>query len=157
MNIVCVAFHTMLLYSANDKRFVCFAVAIGTPIMVTVEEEGDVAAFANFEAPAAAAAEAPPPAAAPPAKEETAAVAAAAAPEPVVAAAPPPTAAVAAPSPVTAAAAAAAATAPTAAAASFSTAWGLGVLDSSPLAQTLAKEQNAFLAKYGTTGQAPIL
>ena len=119
--------------------------------MVTVEEQDDVAAFKDFVAPAAespapaaakveeAAAPPPPP---PPKQEEPKAAVA-----PVAAAAvetpppPPPPAAAAAPAPV----------------AAFSTAWGLSVLDSSPLAKTLAKEQNDFVAKYGTTGQAPIL
>ena len=127
--------------------------------MVTVEEEENVAAFANFVppatlgvaptvtapkdnvvAPAAAAVAAPP---SPPAPKKEAV-----APPPAPIALPPPVAAQSIPTIATAAGPATTA---------FSTAWGLGVVDASPLAKTLAKEQNAYIANYGTTGQAPIL
>lgn len=38
----------------------------------------------------------------------------------------------------------------------FSTAWGVSVDSSSPLAHTLAKEQRDYIAAYGVTGQSPI-
>ena len=128
--------------------------------MVTVEEEENVAAFADFVPPAtlgvaptvtapkdnvvaaAAVAVAAPPSPPAPKKE-------AVAPPPAPIALPPPVAAQSIPTIATAAAAPATTT--------FSTAWGLGVVDASPLAKTLAKEQNAYIANYGTTGQAPIL
>lgn len=60
---------------------------VGTPIMVTVEDEGDVAAFADFQIDATAPAPAPPPASSPPAVETPMEAAPAAAPTAV----PPPT------------------------------------------------------------------
>ena len=121
--------------------------------MVTVEEEASMAAFANFEAPVKAAAAAAPAAPSPPSpaptKKEVVAVAA------MPKAPSPPTTPTPAPTPVVVAMAApVAAATPTAV---FSTAWGLGVVDASPLAKTLAREQNHYIATYGSTGQAPIL
>ena len=118
--------------------------------MVTVEEEASMAAFANFEAPVKAAAPAAPSPPSPaPTKKEVVAVAA------VPKAPSPPTTPTPAPAPVVVAMAApVAAATPTAV---FSTAWGLGVVDASPLAKTLAREQNHYIATYGSTGQAPIL
>ncbi|VEU38604.1 unnamed protein product [Pseudo-nitzschia multistriata] len=126
-------------------------IEVGVPIMVTVEEEEDVAAFADFvleEAPAEAA---PEPASAPEV---------APAPEPVAVAAPPP----AAPAPVVVeepAAAAAAAPGPTeemaaAVAPVLSTGWGSFAAVNSPIAKTLAKQQSEYVALYGTTGQVPL-
>lgn len=132
-------------------------IVVGTPIMITVEEAGDVAAFANYVAPAAAAAEAPKVVEAAPAPAPTPAPAPVAAPPVVVAAAPP----VAAPAPVVAAAPApvpppsmellAAAVAPV-----MSTGWGNFAKLNSPLLKTLSKSQNAYISKYGTTGQVPL-
>jgi pyruvate dehydrogenase E2 component (dihydrolipoamide acetyltransferase) len=125
-------------------------IVVGTPIMVTVEEESDVAAFANFTAPAvdvvAAAAEAPPPPKPEAPKVEAAApapapvVKTAPAPAPVVAAVPPPTmeAMVAAVAPV------------------MSTGWGEFAKLNSPLIKTLSKQQKDYISKYGTTGQVPL-
>mmetsp|Transcript_11883 Transcript_11883/g.30155 ORF Transcript_11883/g.30155 Transcript_11883/m.30155 type:complete len:236 (-) Transcript_11883:134-841(-) len=126
-------------------------IVVGVPIMVTVEEEEDVAAFADFVV------------------EETAAPPAAAAepePEPVVEAAappPPPPAPVAAapvvetPAPVAAAVeeppemeAMAAAIAPV-----MSTGWGDFAKVNSPILKTLSKQQKDYVEKYGTTGQVP--
>lgn len=123
--------------------------------MITVENAADVAAFKDYTSPvvvAAAVAAAPPPVvvAAPP-PPPPAPVAATAAP-----AAPPPFAAAAAVVVAPVVAIVAAAAAPTGTAA-FSAAWGLSVVHTSPLARTLAAEQNDYLSKYGTTGQAPIL
>ena len=132
-------------------------ITVGTPVMVTVEEEEDIAAFANFVPPEAEAAPAP-------AAEEPA-PATAAAPEPtpappVVEAAPapptpPPTAAPPAPEPVAAPPAPAAA-APVGSAPTVGPAWGGLARVASPIAKTLSSEQKAYIAKYGTTGQVPL-
>jgi len=127
-------------------------IEVGVPIMVTVEEEEDVAAFADFvvdepaAAPAAAEPEpepvveavAPPPPPAP--------VAAAAPPAPVVEVAP---AAVAVEEPPEMEAMAAA-IAPV-----MSTGWGDFAKINSPILKTLSKQQQEYVAKYGTTGQVP--
>jgi hypothetical protein len=137
------------------STFYIFAtVPVGTPILITVEDAADVAAFADYKvdaAPPVAAAAAPPPA---PAAVDKAPVMAAAAPAqpvpPVPPAAksspppPPPT-----PPPV-------AATAPSSSV-STTIAWGLSVVKTSPLAKSLAARQNQYVALYGTTGQVPIL
>jgi len=117
----------------------------GVPIMVTVEEADDVAAFANFVA------EAPPVAAAEPVAE----------PEPVVAATPAPP-----PTPVVAVAAAvpipvevsppamevmAEIVAPV-----LSIGWGEFAKINSPILKTLSRQQNDYIEKYGTTGQVPL-
>ena len=130
-------------------------IPIGGPIMVTVEEMDDVAAFKDFVAPQAAAAAAPTP--------EPVAVAAPTPPPPapkVEAAAPPPPAAVAPPAPAPAVVAAVppptmeslvAAVAPV-----MSTGWGGFAKINSPLAKTLSKSQQAYVTKYGTTGHLPL-
>jgi pyruvate dehydrogenase E2 component (dihydrolipoamide acetyltransferase) len=121
-------------------------VPVGSPIMVTVEDKADIAAFADFVAPAAALAAAP--AAAP----VPVAPVAAAVPAPVVAAvvAAPVAASVAvAPAPVRAASVPVAAV--PAAASTFVRGWGTGAKKSA-IASILAQEQNAYIAKYGRTG-----
>eukprot|EP00934_Nitzschia_sp_Nitz4_P006990 Nitzschia sp. Nitz4//scaffold235_size30605//11159//12016//NITZ4_007974-RA/size30605-augustus-gene-0.0-mRNA-1//1//CDS//3329543450//6980//frame0 len=128
-------------------------VAVGTPIMVTVEESDDVGAFANFEAPAEAAPEPAAPApAADPAPTPT--------PAPVVEAPPAPTHVVAAaPEPV---AEAPVATPPpaddliAAVAPVLSTKWGEFVKINSPILKTLSKQQTSYNEMYGTTGQVPL-
>lgn len=127
-------------------------VIVGVPIMVTVEEEEDIAAFVDFVVAETAA---------PPAAEETAL-------EPVVASEPTPVvAAVAPPSPVEAAPVApvveevAAAlpdmeTLTAAVAPVLSTGWGDFAKINSPILKTLSKQQNDYIAKYGTTGQVPV-
>ena len=114
-------------------------VKVGTAIMVTVED-GDISAFANFEAPAAVAAPAPAPAPAP------AAVAPAATP---VAAAPAPV-------------AAASAAAPTSTSmdtltvtASVKTMWG-GAAAVGALTNKMAVEQNTYQEKYGHQLHKPL-
>lgn len=137
-----------ILMDAGDGQ----DVEVGTPILVTVEEEGHVAAFADFVAPAS---DAPPAAAAPaaaapppPAPEpKPTPIATPVAPEPVIVATPPPPPVAAPPPPVAA---------PVEGAPAFSTAWGLSVVNTSPLAKTLAKQQAAYIEKYGTAGQRPI-
>jgi len=125
-------------------------IKVGTPIMVTVEEADDVGAFANFAPPAVEAAPAAKEAAAAPTPPPAAAAAAAATPPP-----PPPPKVEAAPvAPPPPPAAAAAAAAPVAAApAPVSAGWGRMATTSSPLIKTLRKEQQAYIDKYGTTGQ----
>jgi len=128
-------------------------IAVGEPIMVTVEESDAVAAFADFTPPAAAAA--------PPAKEEAAPAAAPVAPPPpapVVAAAvvtppppPPPVEAAPVAAPVASAPAPAVASPPTA-----GPAWGNLAKVSSPLSKTLSKDQKQYISLYGSTGQLPL-
>lgn len=124
-------------------------VGVGVPIMVTVEEEEDVGAFADFVAPEAPEAEEP-------AKEE-APVAAAAAPPPP----PPPAAEPAVPPPPPAVeepvvAAAAPASPESSSAPTMGPAWGTMAKVASPLAKTLASQQQAYVDSYGTTGQVPL-
>lgn len=127
-------------------------VAVGVPIMVTVEEESDVAAFKNFvagSAPDSSATEASVP---PPVEEVKA-------PEPVAAAAPTPAAASPAPTPV-AAVASAVETAPSPVAGAVSVggfSWGQLAAESSPLARTLASKQKEYIEKYGSTGHVPLV
>jgi pyruvate dehydrogenase E2 component (dihydrolipoamide acetyltransferase) len=124
-------------------------ISVGAPIMITVEEQDDTAAFADYvlaeaapeAAPEPVVAAAPePPAAAPPAPEPVATPPAPVAPAPVVAAAPEPVA----PPAVTSAA-------PT-----MGPAWGSSARVSSPIAKTLAASQQAYVEKYGTAGQLPL-
>ncbi|KAL7546998.1 hypothetical protein ACHAWF_010318 [Thalassiosira exigua] len=129
-------------------------VAVGVPIMVTVEEEGDVAAFENFvagSAPDSAATEASAPAPAEEAKVEPAAAAATApAPTPTpVAASPTPVA------PVTEAPVVEAA--PPAVPAGAASAWGRLAAERSPLAKALASQQREYAEKYGSTGHIPLV
>ena len=124
-------------------------ITVGTPVMVTVEEEEDIAAFANFVPPAAPA---------PAAEEPAPAAAAAPEPAPVVEAAPaPPTPppAAAPPAPVAAPPAPAVA-APVGSAPTVGPAWGQFARVASPIAKTLSSEQKEYIAKYGTTGQVPL-
>lgn len=135
---------------------------VGTPILVTVEEEEHVAAFANFtveagastltpafaEAPAAAATSSPPP---PPPPAPAAIAPAPVAPPVAVPAAtlPPPVA----PAPV-------AATPPPAALPSSpptqAPSWGQSIHRTSPIAKTLSASQKSYIDKYGSTGQIPM-
>jgi pyruvate dehydrogenase E2 component (dihydrolipoamide acetyltransferase) len=134
---------------------------VGTPILITVEEEEHVGAFANYEykeeskpadskpadsKPAETMAAAPkekpdPPA---PPKQEAAPKAAAPAPKPAAAPAPP------APKPAVAPAP------PTPSFGSPAVKWGQLAAQKSPLKATLAKQQKAYIEKYGTTGQMPL-
>lgn len=132
-------------------------VAVGAPIMITVEEEGDVAAFADYVHSSAA--PEPPKTEAPKPKEEPAKV-----PEPTPAPkASPPTP----PSPPpqvekkeVASPPAPQAPKPLPEKKSSPTAptvpWGSAV-KSSPLAAKLARLQNAYVGKYGFTGHTPFL
>eukprot|EP00547_Thalassionema_nitzschioides_P015188 CAMPEP_0194249888 /NCGR_PEP_ID=MMETSP0158-20130606/21675_1 /TAXON_ID=33649 /ORGANISM="Thalassionema nitzschioides, Strain L26-B" /LENGTH=178 /DNA_ID=CAMNT_0038986537 /DNA_START=180 /DNA_END=716 /DNA_ORIENTATION=+ len=124
-------------------------VVVGHPIMVTVEDADDVAAFKDFSVPSEAAATPPPaeekPAAAPtPSPEPAASVPPIA--EPVVAAAPEPV--VTTPEPV---AVVHAPVAPT-----MAPSWGSSARVASAIAKTLSANQTEYIEKYGTTGQLPL-
>lgn len=126
-------------------------VAVGVPIMVTVEEEDDVAAFKDFvagSAPDSAATEA----SAPAPVEEAPVAAAAAAPTPVAVAPAAPVAVEAAP-----AAVAATPAAPLDAISLGGSTWGKLAAEKSPLAKLLASKQKQYIAKYGSTGHATIV
>jgi pyruvate dehydrogenase E2 component (dihydrolipoamide acetyltransferase) len=141
-------------------------VSVGTPIMVTVEEEENIAAFKDYVAPPSqkVASEVTPSAAesalspTPPPPPPPSALAAALAPkEPSAAAAssapsspaPPAPAAVVSPPSVF----------PSSSAPSTPAVvpWGSMVATSSPLARTLSKSQRKYVELYGSTGQVPIL
>lgn len=129
-------------------------IACGRPILITVEEEEDVAAFADYVAEEAAEEAAPEPAAAPePTPAPAPVVAAAPAPAPVAAAAPVPV-VEAVPEPIVAAPvveAVVAASAPT-----VGTSWGNFASVRSPLASILSADQKKYVDKYGSTGQVPL-
>ena len=128
-------------------------VGVGVPILVTVEEEGDVAAFKDFvagSAPDTAATEDS--SVAPPVEEvvkapEPAAVAAVTS-IPVAAAAAPavPTPVAAAPTPVQGGAVSLG-----------GSSWGQLAAERSPLAGLLASKQKEYIEKYGSTGHAPLV
>jgi len=124
-------------------------ITVGTPIMVTVEEEEDVAAFANFTLPEEEMAAAPKE----PEPEAPTVEASSPPPPPPVPATPPPP-----PPPAEPVSApppemeqVAAAIAPV-----MSTGWGDFAKINSPIAKTLSKQQNDYVEKYGTTGQVPL-
>ena len=133
-------------------------IAVGVPVMVTVEEEGDVAAFANFEAGSApdsskTEAEVTP---------EQPAVAVSTTPPVAVAPAAPVAAAAAASTPTPAAAVAATVTtttpsAPLDAISLGGSTWGKLAAEKSPLAKLLASKQKQYIEKYGSTGHIPIV
>lgn len=127
-------------------------VKVGDPILVTVEEANEVAAFANFTVAAApAAAPAPAPVAAPtPAPVAAPAPKAVEVPKPTPA---PVAAPVAAPAPKVVEAPKPAPAKPAAGAATF--VYGSGVLKGA-LVNRLVSEQKAYIAKYGRTGHVPI-
>lgn len=126
-------------------------IPVGVPIVVTVEDEGDVAAFKNFVPPQEEDTAAP--VVAEEAKEDVAAV------QKVDPVTPPPTPTLAvektspsAPLPTT--------TAETDAATKIdipiSPSWGNLASIKSPLASTLAKNQKKYIELYGSTGQVPL-
>ncbi|TMW56355.1 hypothetical protein Poli38472_006365 [Pythium oligandrum] len=127
-------------------------ISVGQPIMVTCEEEDDVAAFKDFkvEASEVAAPAAKAPEEQQPKKEEAKAPAPAATPAPA-AAKPAPAAAKPAP-PAAKPTPAPAAPAPTA---KFAEKWGHGS-KKSPLSFSLVKKQQAYLDLYGLTGTTPV-
>ena len=127
---------------------------VGTPIMITVEDQADVAAFKDYvykaeEAPAdplkkEKVAAPPPPAsaAAEPAKQAP----------PAAAAAPPPPAAKAAPSPPPLPAASSSSSAGE----SVTIAWARPTSTTAPLTKSMIKQQDAYMKLYGTTGQKSV-
>jgi pyruvate dehydrogenase E2 component (dihydrolipoamide acetyltransferase) len=137
-----------LLVSAGTEN-----VSVGAAIMVTVEDAGDVGAFANFAAgtapSSAVTATTPLAAAAPPAPPAAPSVAAAAAQTtPVAAAVAPPKAA----APITAPAAT-----PPGVASSGGSEWGKLAARGSPLAKMMAVKQREYVKKYGSTGHVPVV
>jgi pyruvate dehydrogenase E2 component (dihydrolipoamide acetyltransferase) len=133
-------------------------IPVGTPIMITVEEEDSIAAFKDYVPPAVAAVEAPPmPAATPPPPPPPPPVAAVAAPPPPAAAAPAPVAVTPPPPPAAPVAASVVSPLPAAGTHPVAVAWGLLATKASPLAKSLAKKQQAYVDLYGTTGQPPVL
>ena len=130
-------------------------IAVGVPVMVTVEEEGDVAAFANFVAGSA------------PDSSKTEAEVTPEQPAVAVSTTPPvavaPAAPVAAPTPTPAAAVAAPVTttttppAPLDAISLGGSTWGKLAAEKSPLAKLLASKQKQYIEKYGSTGHIPIV
>jgi len=129
-------------------------IAVNDPILITVEEEEDLAAFKDYvyvpTEKTAAATEATPEAAAPAAPAPVAAAVSSPPPPAVVAApAPPPPAVVATPppppppSPVVA----------TQPHTKQGPSWGVLAKVNSPIAKTLGKQQQLYIEKYGTTGQ----
>ena len=130
-------------------------IEVGVPIMVTVEEEEDIAAFADFvlDEPAAPSPAEPEPE---PEPEPAKVVEAVAPPAP-----PPAPPAPVEPTPV--AATTAESTEPpemekmaVAIAPILSTGWGNFAKVNSPIIKTLSKQQNDYIEKYGTTGQLPL-
>lgn len=141
-----------ILISASDGS----DIPVGTPIMITVEDPADVAAFQDYVVPATvvkapAVVEAP-----------TAATTAVATPLPVVplpaapvVVAPPPLS----PPPVATPAPTSMSATISSSSSSFSTALpGMTYMNTkkSPLTYTLNKEQTNYVELYGTTGQSPI-
>ena len=138
-------------------------VPVGTPIMITVEDEEDVAAFQNYTLPetttetsSKTSEEAEPTAPEPaPTPEPAAAAPAAVAPPPLPpkeSAAPPPTATL----PTTPPAFSSSSSSSSSLTPEFVVAWGSSASIKSPLAKTLAAQQKAYLESYGTTGQLPL-
>ena len=130
-------------------------VTVGSPIMVTVEDADAVAAFQDFVLPSTTATTTVAAAATAVVPEEPVKVAPAVSPPAVVATPPPPSvtpaAVVAAPPPVAAPPAPIAARPVT-----LGPAWGSSARVTSPIAQTLSKQQKAYVALYGSTGQLPL-
>lgn len=127
-------------------------IPVGVPIVVTVEEEEDAAAFKDFVAPvsepeaAVEVVEAAPPAPEPVAVAPEPVVEVV--PEPVVAAAPATPAPVPEPEPV--------ADSVVAAVETVGPSWGNFARVKSPLAGLLSADQNKYIEKYGSTGQLPL-
>ena len=163
-----------MAYEAQDEFFIAkllidagVEVPVGSPMMVTVEEESFIAAFADYVPPAmvATAAAIIPPIIAAPVIEKVQA-------PPVIAAAPvPPVVA----TPVTVAPPKAVSTQapkidisipviqssipPTAQvlSGSYSVNWSGGAVVKSAIANKLSKDQHAYISKYGRSGQKPLV
>ena len=127
-------------------------VAVGKTIMITVEEEDDVAAFKDFELPADEEVKTPEAEAEPAVEVEPVQVAQVEAPEPVVStpalepiSVPEPTPVVEEPSVIDAI------SAPT-----VGPSWGVFAKVKSPLASTLSADQKKYIELYGSTGQTPL-
>lgn len=122
-------------------------VAVGMPVIVTVEEEGDVGAFANFVPESVGGA--------PESAPADAVAAEPAAPAPVTPAAPAPTAAPT-PAPVPVASEVAPPAAAPATPLGGGAPWGRLASERSPLANLLAAKHKDYIKTYGSTGHSPI-
>ena len=137
-------------------------VAVNSPILVVVENVDDVAAFENWVPPTEPMKAVSTAAAAPIAVADTPVIAAVPITTPVVVVVPTTVAAVApttlhttgATAPVVATAPAVAL--PVDAAPTMGPAWGATARVTSPIAKTLAANQQAYISMYGTTGQLPL-
>lgn len=157
-----------MAYEAQDEFFIAkllieagVEVPVGSPMMVTVEDESFVAAFANYVPPSSASAPAtpttPPVAAAPaPVIEKVIPPPVVAAPVVVPVAAPAPKAVpvIATPTPSPPTAVAAATT--TILNGVYSVKWSTGAVASSPIAARLSKDQQAYILKFGRAAQKPL-
>jgi len=151
-------------FEAQDDGFVAKLLVepgteckVGDPIMVTVEDEDQVAAFKDFKAPlkvesvlpptaAAAPAEPPKPATPPPSPPKQAHVSAPPLAVEAPKASPPP------PQPKVPQVAVAPSSKPS----TLAPAWGVFAREASPLAKTLAASQREYIQLYGSTGQQPL-
>jgi pyruvate dehydrogenase E2 component (dihydrolipoamide acetyltransferase) len=133
-------------------------VTVGSPIMVTVEDADAVAAFQDFVLPPTTTAPTTTvvAAVAPVVPEEPVKVAPAvvSAPPPPPPPSPTPPAVVAAPTPIAAPPPPASPIA--ARPMTLGPAWGSSARVTSPIAKTLSKQQKAYVALYGSTGQLPL-
>eukprot|EP00977_Amphora_coffeiformis_P006286 scaffold1351_cov176-Amphora_coffeaeformis.AAC.20 len=121
---------------------------VGTPIMITVEDADDVAAFKDYVYTAAEAPTPPPAAAAPEPVKEAAPPPKPAKSEPAAAAPSPPPAAASAPTPASAP--------PAGDGQSITIAWARPISKASPLTKSMTKQQDEYMKLYGSTGQRKV-
>jgi len=127
-------------------------ITVNDPILVTVEEEDDVSAFADFVVEAKAAPVDPEPT-----PEPEPVVAAAPTPPPptpapeAAAPSPPPT-----PAPVSPVVEEAPVSVPVTAPTTMAPAWGSMAKTSSPIAKLMSASQEEYIELYGSTGQTPL-
>ena len=128
-------------------------IKVGVPVMVTVEEEEDVASFKDFvvESSSAAPDTSSKEAEVTPQPEQPAAVAAVPPTPTPVAPTPAPVAPASSPTPV------AQPSAPLDAISLGGSTWGRLAAEKSPLAKLLASKQKEYIKKYGSTGHVPIV
>ena len=160
-----------MAFEAQDEFFIAkllieagVEVPVGSPMMVTVEDESFIAAFSDYVPPAneSTAADVTPPAVAAPVIEKVVAApiiaVTPAAPLVVVPVAVAPPKAVPAPAPM-AAIPIAVVSSPAVAQISngvYSVKWSTGAVAKSAIANKLSKDQNSYILKYGKSGQKPL-
>lgn len=132
-------------------------IPVNQPIIITVEDAEDVAAFKDYVLEAESAPAAPEP----PAPEPEPVVAATPVPEPVVVAAPapptpPPAAAVPTPPPTPPPAPVEAPPSPVSVATPMTPAWGSMSRTASPISKLMSSSQKKYIELYGSTGQTPL-